>query len=408
MKNDFYEPDYRDKCKKDPYLSDETKKNSCETRELIKNGSFETPDPTASDNILNTFADWAVTELNNVIVRAVNTTPSPQFTSRPTNEGQRALEFRSSGTTNDVEFKSAAISQNVFVTPGCFYRLEFAEDYFFRGLDAGITSRLIARVFYIKNLEQYDLINIKVAKTGGDFDIDKGYSFHEAVTEIAVPRDVTELTVQFRFTVSDVTGTEWLLDSVSLRAIKCETRELISNGSFEASTPIPEELFQDWTIDLLGSSNIQVTASNIAYEGTTAVNFITAASSERSTKTARLFQNVIVTPGCRYQLSFAENLLTRGTAPVGAPRPTLEARVYYVRASDEFDLINIPVVSSIYPNRGYAYHEAAAEISVPCDISGVTVEFIFREINDLGGNSWLVDAVSLRSVAPNPACEVCC
>ncbi|MFY9323659.1 MAG: hypothetical protein WAO72_05870, partial [Syntrophomonadaceae bacterium] len=58
------------------------------------------------------------------------------------------------------------------------------------------------------------------------------------------------------------------------------------------------------------------------------------------------------------------------------------------------------------PDRGYVFHEATANVPVPCDVSRLIVCFDYFE-NSTTGSSWLLDGVSLRAVCPTSACCQC-
>jgi hypothetical protein len=120
------------------------------------------------------------------------------------------------------------------------------------------------------------------------------------------------------------------------------------------------------------------------------------------TKQLQLRQNVTVTPGCLYRLKFAERLGALGT--VDTILPILIARIFYVYQGFEYDLLNLPIQKEA-ADRRYILHNQVAELPVPCNVSGIVVQFEFF-ITDSGGSIWNLDAVSLRAVSEISAC--CC
>lgn len=193
-------------------------------------------------------------------------------------------------------------------------------------------------------------------------------------------------------------------ESFPWQPCSCETGELIRNGSFEILNPTLLETFTDWRV-IASAPNIGVTAINIAYEGSQAAEFTTGSSdvAPSAPKSIRLRQNVIVTPGCRYQLSFAENFLTRG----GNSKPTLVARVFCVRRNNITNLLEKIITKAAGTSdvdRGYLFHQIVISEPVPGNVSGVVVEFELV-VNDDGGTAWLLDGVSLRAVTTNSVCR---
>jgi len=188
----------------------------------------------------------------------------------------------------------------------------------------------------------------------------------------------------------------------------CETGELIKNGGFEIRSREPDYPFQYWEqvnpnfAIVNNSPNVTI----VAYEGLSAARFESSDSAEEINKSVSLQQKVIVTPGCFYKLSFAENLLFKGNTTAAAI-PLLTARVFYVdNFGNDVDLIIIPIFkfSQVHdPNRGYTYHEAVTEVPVPCDVSELIVRFDYFE-NSTDGSVWLLDGVSLRAASPISAC----
>jgi hypothetical protein len=188
----------------------------------------------------------------------------------------------------------------------------------------------------------------------------------------------------------------------------CEPGELIKNGGFEVRSTEPNFPFQYWEEvfpDFARVANEPV-LTNTAYEGLSAARFISSDTVREENKSVTLQQTVIVTPGCTYRLSFAENLLVKGNGTAAAI-PVLTARVFYIdNFGNAVDLIIIPVFkfnTDHDPNRGYTYHEAITNVPVPCDVSELIVRFDYFE-NSTSGSSWLLDGVSLRAVYPTSAC----
>lgn len=182
----------------------------------------------------------------------------------------------------------------------------------------------------------------------------------------------------------------------------CETGELIRNGGFEIPGFEPGRVFSDWLLGLSSESiNLTRTTDNV-YEGNSAASVQTTATPVAETKLLQLRQNVTVTPGCLYRLKFAERLVALGT--VDTILPTLIARIYYVYQGFEYDLLNLPI-QKLAVDRRYVLHNQVAELPVPCNVSGVVVQFEFF-ITDSGGSIWNLDAVSLRAVSRLSAC--CC
>jgi hypothetical protein len=188
----------------------------------------------------------------------------------------------------------------------------------------------------------------------------------------------------------------------------CETGELIKNGGFEVPSAEPGFPFQYWrevNPDFARVAN-EPALTNIAYEGLAAARFNSLTTVNEEDKSVTLQQTVIVTPGCIYKLSFAENFLVKGNGTAAAI-PFLTARVIYVdNFGNDVDLIIIPIVKfnrEHDPNRGYTFHEAVTNAPVPCDVSELIVRFDYFE-NSTTGSSWLLDGVSLRAVFPLSAC----
>jgi len=173
---------------------------TCLPTELIKNGGFE------QDGVFTRFADWQESLVNIEIASNVTTY-----------EGAVSASF-STEPTNTATIKTAQLSQNVIVTPGCFLALSFADNFFtagsgFQDLEVG------ARVFY-NDGSQTNLINIEIDYTVTQ--AGQGFVFHQKVADNPVPFNVSNVTVEFFVRISDIgtpQATRWLLDGVSLRAV---------------------------------------------------------------------------------------------------------------------------------------------------------------------------------------------
>jgi hypothetical protein len=182
----------------------------------------------------------------------------------------------------------------------------------------------------------------------------------------------------------------------------CETGELIRNGGFEIPGVDPRQVFSDWSLGLSSEGiNLSMTTDNV-YEGNSAANIQTTATPTPDSRRLQLRQNVIVTPGCLYRLKFAERLVALGD--IGTDLPTLVARIFYIYQGFEYDLLNIPIQKSKI-DRKYNLHCKAARVPVPCNVSGIIVQFEFF-ITDSGGTVWTLDDVSLRAQSRTSAC--CC
>ncbi|HQE23520.1 MAG TPA: hypothetical protein PLM20_06425 [Syntrophomonadaceae bacterium] len=192
---------------------------------------------------------------------------------------------------------------------------------------------------------------------------------------------------------------------------RCETRELIRNGNFEVRSSEPNHPFQFW--EEVFPSFARVTSdpalTNIAYEGFAAARFNSQNTMEELDKSVALQQTVTATPGCLYRLSFAENLLIKGNG-MAAAIPILTAKVIYIdNYGNAVDLIVVPILKfdqNRDPDRGYVYHEATADVPVPCSVSELIVRFEYFENSSIG-SAWLLDSVSLRAVCPTSVCCQC-
>ncbi len=382
----------------------------CESGELVRNGSFEM----ISANATQPFVDWRVLNaLSNTIVSRVPINVAPVAY-----EGVHSAWFITEPSELEQHFIS--LQQNVTVTPGCIYRFSFAENLL---TASDFTPSLTGRVFYTDGAgSQFDLISIFIEKDINISNIDRGYTFHQKTADIPVPCDVSRVTVQFDFSVRDDGGTIWLLDGVSLRAVSCASScskddcavardicqpgKLVRNGGFEDISGSVDSPFLYWRqIPETGGQAFIESRSDTPYEGAFAAIFISSATALAELKSVSLRQIVPVTPGCRLELSFAENFLERGESSGTTPR--LIARVYWVNDSGtEFDLIYVPIAKVDGENdedKGYSFHKRTADIPVPCNVSSVYIEFEFS-VTNTGNTQWLLDSVQLRSLPWESAC----
>ncbi|MGI6485060.1 MAG: hypothetical protein ACOX15_01750 [Tepidanaerobacteraceae bacterium] len=181
----------------------------CERAELIKNGGFEI----RSSEPDSPFRHWRIVNPN--LARVSN---EPLITSIAY-EGLSAASFETI-PTDEEEDKSVTLQQNVIATPGCTYKLSFAENLINVGSGGASLPILTARVVYTDDSgNDVDLIIVPILKLNRKTDTDRGYTFHEAVANVPLPCNVSELIVRFDFFVNNITGTLWFLDGVSLRAV---------------------------------------------------------------------------------------------------------------------------------------------------------------------------------------------
>lgn len=185
----------------------------------------------------------------------------------------------------------------------------------------------------------------------------------------------------------------------------CETGELIRDGGFELFSAASGRNFAYWNQSALG---FNISHSSSSYEGDWAALF--DAEDNVTNRVARLSQNVIVTPGCRYKLSFAENITSLAADDNGPTFVSMTARVFYTKDMREFDLIKIQIPKNdkqAHEGKGYVLHQKVMDIPVPCDVTGVIVEFLVETSSDTEiRTSWLLDEVSLRAVSSG--CSDCC
>lgn len=179
----------------------------CLPRELVKNGGFEILG--AFDEV---FADWIVG-------------PQPSDIrvdeSGIAHEGITSLSFNSL-PTDEVQFKSQRVFQNVAVEPGCFLVLSYATNFLQAGVDFDELS-FRARVYY-NGARPTDIINIETRYGSADL-AGTGFDFHQKVSDVPVPEGNTTLTVEFQIRIRDRAGimrdqlTFFLLDNASLRPV---------------------------------------------------------------------------------------------------------------------------------------------------------------------------------------------
>lgn len=177
----------------------------------------------------------------------------------------------------------------------------------------------------------------------------------------------------------------------------CTPVELVKNGGFEEFGVF--ETFAGWDST---ANQIRVSDSGDSYEGFSSAYFNSLQSNDIQEKSAFLFQNVTVNPECFLVLSFAENFLGAGT---DFDKLGIGARVSYDGAA-RTDLINIETFynSAEQAGKGFVFHQRAAGVPVPSNVSSVRVEFEVR-VTDRSGPGGpgtqtilLLDGVSLRAV----------
>jgi len=196
----------RDKKKVlEPCTMEIVKCSPCLPRELVRNGGFEILG--AFDQV---FEHWT-------------TGPQPSDIrvdeSGIAHEGISSMSFNSL-PTDEVQFKSQRVFQNVAVEPGCFLVLSYATNFLQAGVDFDELS-FRARVYY-NGARPTDIINIETRYASAIL-AGTGFDFHQKVSDVPVSEGNTTLTVEFQIRIRDragVTGddlTVFLLDSVSLR-----------------------------------------------------------------------------------------------------------------------------------------------------------------------------------------------
>jgi hypothetical protein len=176
----------------------------CETGELLKNGGFETP----SFNPFELFEGWVLYS-RTLDIGLVRTTVNVY-------EGSAAASVQTNAPPGNVP-TTLILRQYVDATPGCLYKLKFAERFVTMGQAAdSIFPLLVASVIYLdRNLNEYKLLSIPIQKTEADAE----YNLHEQIADLPVPCDVPGIIVQFSFYISDAPGSVWNLDAVSLESV---------------------------------------------------------------------------------------------------------------------------------------------------------------------------------------------
>jgi len=176
----------------------------CERGELIRNGGFEIPGP----NRLDLFASWLLQAR------------SPDIDLFRDTENVYQGNAAASVQTNALPIfgvSTLILRQYVDVTPGCLYKLKFAERMVTFIGDSGHLPLLAARVVYLDRIhKQYELLNITIQKTGAD----EEYNLHEQTADLPVPCDVPGIIVQFSFYIENAPGSMWNLDAVSLQPVE--------------------------------------------------------------------------------------------------------------------------------------------------------------------------------------------
>jgi hypothetical protein len=182
----------------------------------------------------------------------------------------------------------------------------------------------------------------------------------------------------------------------------CETGEVLVNGNFEIPGVAPFDPFAGWEVHARTLDIELVRDTQNVFESSVAASVRTG---EPLVPTSILIlrQYVDVTPGCLYQLQFAERLVSfTGDDTV---LPLLVASVIYMdRSLNEYDLLSIPILKS-EEDPEFNVHQHVAEIAVPCEVPAIIVQFSFY-ITNAPGTVWNLDAVSLQAVSATSAC--CC
>ena len=361
------------------------------------------------------FVGWRVLNaLSNTIVSRVPVNMAPVAY-----EGVHSAWFITE--PSELERHFISLQQNVTVTPGRLYRFSFAENLL---TASNFAPSLTGRVFYTDSAgSQFDLISIFIGERHQHLQHQPGLYFPTKTADIPVPCDVSRVTVQFDFSVRDDGGTIWLLDGVSLRAVSCASScskddcavgqdicqpgNLVRNGGFEDISGSVDSPFLYWRqIPETGGQAFIEPRSDTSYEGAFAAIFISSATALAEFKSVSLRQIVPVTPGCRLELSFAENFLERGESSGTTPGLS-PGSIGSMTAAPSLTLSMFPLLKVDGENdedKGYSFHKRTADIPVPCSVSSVYVEFEFS-VTNTGNTQWLLDSVQLRSV---PWESVCC
>lgn len=174
---------------------------------------------------------------------------------------------------------------------------------------------------------------------------------------------------------------------------KCLPAELIKNGGFELSgitTP-----FRNWEYT---NDQINLSREIPVYEGIRSASFNSRPTANAQDKSAKIFQNVTVNPGCFLSLSFADNFLVAGPELKDLK---IRARVFYGNVS-QTNLIDIEILyepTNIF--NGFNFHQKVTDQPVPSNVTSVTVEFevqIYDKSSLQVFTRWFLDGVSLRAV----------
>ncbi len=174
----------------------------CAPTELLRNGGFEL------GGQFTIFKDWEQQIAPDMALDRID---------EDSYEGTRAAEFASVGAGQNVISKFALIRQTVTVTPGCFLLLSFAANFRTEG-EGWDDLDVAARVYYTDpGGNRVNLINIEIDYSAGQ--AVNSYTFYQKVSDGPVPLNVSAVTVEFEAQITDITGTVWLLDGVSLRHV---------------------------------------------------------------------------------------------------------------------------------------------------------------------------------------------
>jgi hypothetical protein len=176
----------------------ESLSRKCPPIELVKNGGFEIL------GLTSLFEGWEIST-NRALV-SQHTIPY---------EGKFNAEIVSE-PTEMAQDKLAIIKQNIPVTPGCYLKLSYADNFFSAGTEF-FFARVQATVYYASSSGPVELIKIE---TNYDSTQEGNkYKYHEKTSDIPIPPEVDVVTVQFLFTMNNVNGLPiiFYLDGVSLR-----------------------------------------------------------------------------------------------------------------------------------------------------------------------------------------------
>lgn len=175
----------------------------CEKGELLVNGGFETPSFDPSD----LFEGWKL-HSRTLDINLVRDTVNVY-------KGSAAASVQTTAPPGNTP-STLVLRQYVDVTPGCLYKLKFAERLVTLGQADTVIPLMVARVIYLdRNLNEYELLSIPIQKTEADAE----YNLHEQITDRPVPCDVPGIIVQFSFYITDAPGSAWNLDAVSLVSV---------------------------------------------------------------------------------------------------------------------------------------------------------------------------------------------